>query len=461
MRAILATSAFLALLGIGCAAFAYGQARPERTPAARYRSPSQLLSAPIPDSLPNAAELRRGQYLVRAGDCAACHSPERGPVLSGGLALKTPFGTIYSTNLTSDAQTGVGRMKPETFYAALHDGVGPRGGQIYPAMPYNYFTRVSRADSDAILAYLQTTPAVSARRPANRLVFPLNFRPLVRGWKLLFFRRGQFRAEPDKSAEWNRGAYLVTGLGHCGSCHTPKNLLAADRSGRALWGGVIDTWTAPDLTSNPRTGLGAWSADDIVEYLKTGRNAHANAGGAMADVVSGSASLLSDQDLRAIAVYLKDTPASRSASPRPPSAGAMRRGGAIYSDACASCHMADGGGQPRVFPSLRGNAAVQQGDATGLAHLLLGGTRTAATATRPTALAMPSFAWKLTDQEVADVSTYIRNSWGNRASPVAAGKVRSVRRDLGLTTVRLSDNSGDHPQRAQGRRALAAPPARP
>ena len=437
----------VALVCLGYAALAFSQAM---TPRAMPHPmlPSLLLTQPIADDVPNAEQLRRGQYLVRVGDCASCHTPDNGAPFSGGYGLNTPFGTIYSTNLTSDPETGIGRMSPELFYRALHNGVGPKGPQIYPAMPYTYYTRVVRADSDAMLAYLKSTPPVVARRPANKLGFPFNIRFLVKGWNLLFFRPGTFTPTPGKSEEWNRGAYLVTGLGHCGSCHTPKNFLAGDKTRQPLQGGNLDNWVAPDLTSNPRTGLGSWNHDEIVEYLKTGRNARANAGGAMAEVVSYSTSLMADADLRAIAVYLKDQPASPTRAVATPDAAAMRRGEAIYSDACASCHLLRGVGQSKTFARLAGNAMVQQSDPTGLTHLILAGSRTAPTATRPSPLSMPSFAWKLTDRQIADVATYVRNSWGNQAPAVTASKVADMRRKLGLKTVRLTDNSGDHPSNA-------------
>jgi len=435
---------------LGYAALAFSQALTPRAPS-RPLPPALFLTQPIADDAPNAEQLRRGQYLVRMGDCVSCHTPDDGPPFAGGFGLNTPFGVIYSTNLTSDPETGIGRMSPQTFYAALHNGVGPRGAQMYPAMPYTYFTRVTRADSDTMLAYLKTTPPVVARRPANKLPFPLNIRFLVKGWNLLFFRPGTFRPDPSKSAEWNRGAYLVTGLGHCGACHTPKNFLAGDKRRQALQGGVLDNWTAPDLTANLRTGLGSWSHADIGEYLKTGRNGRANAGAAMAEVVSYSTSLLADADLRAIAIYLKDQPASPARNVASPDPAAMRRGEAIYSDACASCHLLKGVGQSKTFAPLAGNAVLQQSDPTGLTHLILAGSRTAPTSTRPSPLSMPSFAWKLTDQQIADVSTYVRNSWGNQAPPVTARKVADMRKRLDLKTVRLTDNSGDRPAPPAGR----------
>jgi mono/diheme cytochrome c family protein len=402
-----------------------------------------MLTRPIPDTEPNADQLRRGQALVQAGDCASCHTRPGGAFMAGSLGLKTPFGTIFTSNLTSDRETGIGGWTPEQFHRALHDGIGRRGGNLYPAFPYPWFRRVSRADTDAILAYLKTTPAVHSTRPANQLPFPLNFRFMVKGWNLLFLHSRDFQPDGSKSAEWNRGAYLVNGLGHCGECHTPKNILGADRSGKDFHGGVVETWVAPDLTGNMRTGLGGWSTDDIAEFLKTGRNARAGAGASMAEVISYSTSLMSDADRHAIAVYLKSLPASPDANPAAPDPAAMSRGAAIYSDACASCHLAGGVGQPRLFPPLGHNALAQQANPTGIEHLILAGNRIAPTAGRPSPLAMPSFAWKLTDQQAADVATYVRNSWGNHAPAVKASGMAKMRRKLGLQTVRYTANSGD------------------
>ena len=404
---------------------------------------TRLLTQPVPDTVPNAEQVRLGQYLVRVGDCASCHTREGGGFLGGGFGLNTPFGTIYSTNLTSDPHAGIGDWTPEQFYAALHEGASPGGGAIYPAMPYPYTTRVTRADADAMLAFLKTVPAVNDHQPSNSLSFPFSMRSLVHGWNLLFFRKGEFVPEQGKSAEWNRGAYLVTGLGHCGACHTPKNALSADQTDRALHGGTLDNWVAPDLTQNNRTGIGSWSTDEIVEYLKTGRNARANAGGSMAEVVSYSTSILTDADLHAIAVYLKDQPASPQVAPSAADAGSMQRGAAVFSDACTSCHMEEGVGQPRFFPPLRGNAVAQQTNPTGVLHIILAGDRTAPTVTRPSPLSMPAFAWKLDDQQVADVATFVRNSWDNQAPPVTAAQAAAMRKSLGLEGDRLVEGSTD------------------
>jgi mono/diheme cytochrome c family protein len=405
--------------------------------------PTQLLSGPIADSTPNAAQLRRGQYLVAAGDCMSCHLREGGEPLAGGLGLKTPFGVIYTPNITADKETGIGDWTSDQFYRAMHDGIDDERENLYPAFPYPWFRRVSREDDDAILAFLKTTPAVKYTPPKNDLPFPLNFRSAVKGWNLLYFKSRDFIPDANQSAEWNRGAYLVKGLGHCGGCHTPKNALGADKTKLELQGATLDNWVAPDLTANDRTGLGGWSAEDVAEYLRTGRNAHAGAGGAMADVITYSTSLMSDSDRHAMAVYLKSQAASPSAAKAQPDPGAMRRGAEIYSDACSSCHLENGVGQPKYFPPLGPNAMLQQADPIGLEHLILAGGRIGTSPSRPSPLSMPSFAWKLSDQEVADVSTYIRNSWGNRAAAVSVSDVRDARKRLNLQTLHLTANSGD------------------
>lgn len=405
--------------------------------------PTQLLTQPIAESTHNVAQLRRGQYLVAAGDCMSCHLREGGEPLAGGLGLKTPFGVIYTPNITSDKETGIGNWTSDQFYRAMHEGIDDEGNNLYPAFPYPWFRLVSREDDDAILAFLKTTLAVKYTPPKNDLTFPLEFRFTVKGWNLLYFNSHDFQADANQSLEWNRGAYLVNGLGHCGGCHTPKNALGADKPKLELHGATLDSWVAPDLTANDRTGLGAWSIDDVAEYLRNGRNAHAGAGGAMADVITYSTSLMSDVDRHAMAVYLKSQAASPRITSAQPDVGAMRRGAAIYSDACASCHLENGVGQPRYFPPLGPNAMLQQADPIGLEHLILAGGRIGISPSRPSPLTMPSFAWKLNDQEVADVSTFIRNSWGNQAAAVSVSDVRTARKLLNLETVHFTANSGD------------------
>ncbi|MGN6057597.1 MAG: c-type cytochrome [Sphingomicrobium sp.] len=390
-----------------------------------------ILTKPIPDG-PNADLIRRGRYLTIAGDCVSCHTRRGGRPFEGGLGLETPFGIIYSANLTSDRENGIGAWTPDQFYRALHEGVAPGGKHLYPALPYPHFTIVSRSDTDAILAYLKTVPPVDYAQPFNRLPFPVDIRASLIGWNAINFSPHAFRGNPAMSPQWNRGAYLVEGLEHCGACHTPKSALGAELNDQAFRGAVIENWVAPDLTGNPRTGLGRWSAGDIVQYLRTGRNAHANASGLMGEVVAYSTSLLSDSDLSAIATYIKSLrPSPDQASPAP-GAGAMRAGSAVFFDGCTACHLAGGKGQPGMFPPLQGSSVAQQRDPTGVIRLILAGTRTGPTRSRPSFQSMPSFAWKLSDQEVADVATYVRNSWGNRAPPVDAHQVAAVRSKLRL-----------------------------
>ena len=236
-------------------------------------TPQSLLATPIEDHQPNAAQLNRGRYLVAAGDCLSCHVREGGEPFAGGLGLNTPFGVIYTSNITPDKETGIGGWSADQFYRAMHDGKDEEGEDLYPAFPYPWFRRVSREDDDAIFAFLQTLPAVKYTPPKNDLSFPFSVRSFVGAWNLLFLDSHGFQTDSNQTAEWNRGAYLVTGLGHCGACHTPKNSFGADRSKQEFHGGKLDNWVAPDLTANSRTGLGEWSVNDIAEFLETGRNA--------------------------------------------------------------------------------------------------------------------------------------------------------------------------------------------
>jgi mono/diheme cytochrome c family protein len=444
-RRVLHFVVFLVIVAAVLSAFAAWQLQHVASLPAQPVTPfaaSSLLVEPIAEG-PNAEQVRHGQYLVRVGDCLSCHLAPGGQPFAGGLGLNTPFGVIYSANITPDTKTGIGNWTPDQFYSAMHDGKGSKG-RLYPAFPYPWFTRVNHADDDAIFAYLKTIPPVDYTPPANRLPFPLGIRGLVGGWNLLFFRKTEFTADTSQSAEWNRGAEIVGGLGHCTACHSPKNVLGAEKSAKKFEGGVLEGFVAPDLTGNGRAGLGSWTLDDITEYLQTGSNARAGASGPMAEVITYSTSLMTDADRHAIAVYLKSLPASGDESTKAPDAIAMKRGAAIYSDACASCHLEDGVGQPRFFPPLGKNAVVQQRDPTSVVHLVLAGGRVGPSATRPSPLTMPSFAWKLSDQEIADVSTFLRNSWGNQAAPVSADQVKRQREKLDLTHEHLTENSGDH-----------------
>jgi mono/diheme cytochrome c family protein len=380
-------------------------------------------------SAPGRSLVDRGRYLAEAGDCIACHTAKGGQPFAGGRAVPTPFGTILSANITPD-KTGIADWTADDFYRAMHEGVDDEGKHLYPAFPYNYYTEVTREDTDAIFAYLKTVKPVHNEVHRNQLPFPYDIRGLVGGWNLLFLHKGPYQPNPQKSAEWNRGAYLVEGLGHCEACHTPKNFLGADKHDQAFQGGSFGQWFAPDLTPNRRFGLGGWSRDELIAFLKTGRNPHSSAAGEMGEVVEHSTSHLSDGDLRAIATYLTDRPATPEPSFDKPDAAVMRQGQAIWVDSCSACHGMDGDGVPGYFPPMKGDPNLQQTDPTTVLHYILAGAQSTATDARPTPLTMAPYSWLLNDEQVAAVATYARNSWGNAAPPVSADAVHKLRAQL-------------------------------
>lgn len=383
-----------------------------------------------------SSEIMRGRYLATVGDCSACHTASGGKAYAGGRSIETPFGTIITPNLTSDRETGIGAWSDDDFVNAIQQGRGHGGIRLYPAMPYTYFTKVSRTDLLAIRAFLDTLPPVGNKVVTNQLPFPFNIRASMAVWNKLFFDAGPFKPVAGKSDEWNAGAYLVEGLGHCGACHTSKNLLGGDKTSQALQGGALQGWFAPNLTGDPRTGLGSWSAEDIVAYLKTGHNRVTAATGPMSDVIKDSTSQMTDVDLKAIAAYLKGEPIQDDKSPKPISAGdsTMRAGEAVYVDNCAACHTAAGTGILHLFPTLKGSPSVQSTDPTSLIRIVLQGTQSVSTKDAPTAPSMPAFGWKLSDDEVAAVITYIRNSWSNASSATSASDVKSTRQRLSEET---------------------------
>ena len=372
----------------------------------------------------------RGKALAIAADCAGCHTQDPAQPFAGGKRIDTPFGAIYSPNLTPDRETGIGGWNDADFTRALRYGVAPGGSRYYPAFPYPHFTKMTRDDMLAIRAYLATLAPIRNAPPPPELRWPLNYRIVMRAWNALFFRPGLFEPNQQKSAAWNRGGYLVEGAAHCGACHTPKNLFGADRRDRAYGGGLVQGWFAPRLDSAERSGLKSWSADDVVEYLQSGRNGRSHAGGPMAEVVVNSTSQMSDGDLRAIAVYLKDLPsgAPEPAAARPPPAE-VAAGAAVYARACIACHEADGSGTPRIYPPLPGNANLQSDDPSSTLRIILDGAETVTTPRAPNTGSMPAYARQLSDQQVADVANYIRNSWGNAAPLVAAAEVRKARHE--------------------------------
>ena len=379
----------------------------------------------------DAARVERGRYLVRAGDCAACHTKNDTRPFAGGLGVTTPFGTIYSSNLTPDAETGLGKWSADDFYRAMHTGKNRAGKHLYPAFPYVWFTKLTRADTDAIKAWLDTLTPIRYKVAEPDLPWPLSWRFMVTGWNLLFFDEGEYRPDTTKSAEWNRGAYLVEGAGHCGACHTPMNFLGGSKRAEAFSGNATpDHWYAANLTADTRHGLGDWSQQEIVELLRSGSTHKTAVTGSMAEVISKSTQYLSDADLNAIALYLKSLPARAPAAEpiTPPlSEAALKRGEALYFDNCMGCHMVDGGGIDHVFPPLKLSAVLQGFKPDTVVQLVLQGHKIPATEAKPTGIAMPGFAGKLDDQEVVDVVNYVRNAWGNRAPPVQAELVATIR----------------------------------
>jgi mono/diheme cytochrome c family protein len=384
---------------------------------------------------PDPAVLAKGEYLARAGDCIACHTAREGKTFAGGLPMKTPFGTLYTSNITPDPQTGIGTWTSDQFYKMMHNGRFPDGGLVYPAMPFASYTKVTREDSDAIYAYLRSIPPVKQTNRPHDLRFPFDNRSLILGWRTLFFNEGEYKPDPTKSADWNRGAYLVEGLGHCGMCHTAINALGGSSDSQAFEGGLIpmQNWYAPSLTSNKEAGLGDWTIQEITDYLRTGVSSRGAVYGPMAEVVYNSLQYLNDDDIRAMAVYLKGLAQGTSPerpAPSLPSAESsllLSLGKPIYDRECASCHGAVGLGMPPHYPPLAGNQSIQMVSAVNAIRMVLNGGYPPGTAGNAMPYGMPPFAHRLSDDEIAAVVTYIRTSWGNRGEPVSARQANELR----------------------------------
>jgi len=378
---------------------------------------------------PTPEDIARGKALTEAGDCASCHTADAAKPFAGGKRIDTPYGGIYSPNLTPDRDTGIGAWSDDDFYRALRFGEARDGSRYYPAFPYPNFTKLTRQDILAIRAYLATLTPVSNTTPAPELRWPLNYRGMMRVWNWLYFKPGILMPDQQRSAEWNRGRYLVEGVAHCGACHTPKNIFGANKRGRAFGGARVGGMFAPRLDGAERSGLKSWSVDDIAEYLQSGRNGRSHAGELMSEVVVNSTSKMSDADIRAIAVYLKDLPAG-AAEPQvtPPQPLQMAQGKKLYDGACIACHEENGSGAPRIYPPLPGNANLQSADALSTLRIILDGAQTVTTPRAPNKGSMPGYAAKMTDQELADVTNYIRNAWGNAAPLVTADQVARARR---------------------------------
>ena len=418
-----------------------------------------LATCSLAQAAPAAQDLvERGAYRARAGDCLACHTARDGQPFAGGLPVATPIGKVYSTNITPDPETGTGRYSLDDFVKVMRSGVAKDGHRLYPAMPYTSYARLSQEDLLALYAYcMQGVQPVRSRNRPTRLTWPLGVRSLLAVWNALYFTKGEYRADPDHSVSWNRGAYLVQGLGHCGACHTPRGVAGqekavSERNGRQyLAGATLDNWYASPLTGDRDTGLHAWSQADIVDFLRSGRTARVAASEFMGGVVSKSTQYLTDQDLMAIAEYLKSLPPAHGAGPGHADSAlqasaasaatrALRsgdtgmRGSRVYLDNCSACHRSDGSGASRTFPDLVHSEAVNAQDPISLEHIVLAGSSMPSTQTAPSAFAMPGFGWRLNDAEVADVLSLVRGSWGNHAAAVSRSAVGRTRKALALQT---------------------------
>jgi mono/diheme cytochrome c family protein len=391
--------------------------------------------------------IERGAYIAVLGDCAACHTAPRGPAFAGGLAIATPIGAVYTTNITPDKETGVGNYSLGDFERAVRRGIRPDGSALYPAMPFPSYARVSDADIQALYAYfMHGVRPVSRPDTTPDIPWPLSMRWPLTYWRWTFAPAVQSAvAAPSDDALRDRGAYLVEGLEHCGTCHTPRGLgleekALTDKDGpRYLAGGFVDNSVANNLRGDPLTGLGSWSEADIVEFLSTGRNARTAVFAGMSEVVTHSTQSLRDEDLRAIAHFLKTLPGSngeRNFSYQPAAASALasgdvsRRGALDYLNNCAACHLSSGKGYEQTFPALAGNPVVNAPDPASLIRIVLSGGAEPATAKAPTHFTMPPFGDRMTDQEVADVLTFVRSSWGNAAPAVGAAEVARSRATL-------------------------------
>jgi mono/diheme cytochrome c family protein len=390
-----------------------------------------------------------GEYLARAADCVACHSITGGKAFAGGLKMGTPLGAIYSTNITPDPETGIGRYSLADFDRAVRQGIAKDGHRLYPAMPYPSYVKLTAADVAALYDFfVKQVPPVRQANLKSEIPALLSFRWPLAIWNVFFAPSGSYVAKPDHDAAWNRGAYLVQGPGHCGACHTPRGIglqeKSLDESGsNYLAGAELDAWYTPGLRGNKRIGLGAWSKEDIAEFLKYGHNRVGTAFGSMIDVISNSTSYLSDGDIDAMANYLKSLPATSTQRPvayDDATTEALRHGsttqpgGAVYTGVCVSCHGFDAKGFAPYVPTLAGNPVVLDDNPSSLINVVLNGSNPLVVKGTPDAYRMPQFRQQLSDQDVADVVTLIRNGWGHQAPAVTAAQVAKLRKTTDPTS---------------------------
>ncbi|MFD1384795.1 c-type cytochrome [Rhodanobacter aciditrophus] len=373
--------------------------------------------------------IKRGQYVMRLGDCSACHTSGNG-YMAGGYEVKTPFGSLYSSNITPDPEVGIGNMTERDFFNAVRQGQGSHGF-LYPAMPYTAYVNFTDQDMHDLWAYFSTVAPVNHDIDETQdMPFPFNVRLSLAGWNMLFFDNEGIEPDPQQSDEWNRGQYIVDGGGHCSACHGPRNFLGAEISSLYMQGGNLGEWYAPDITSNPHQGIGDMSKEQIMSYLKTGTDGIAVASGPMAEAIEHSTQYFTEEDLGAIATYLKSIPASEEKAPHP-ALPVTEKMTLSYEVNCSACHGLEGEGIQGMAPAFTNNNVIRADDPTNLIHAMLKGVRAAHTETVQTAAGMPSFAWKMNDQQVADILNYVRNSWGNTAIEVTADQVGSMRESLG------------------------------
>jgi len=381
---------------------------------------------------PATAEVvERGAYLARAGNCVGCHTTVGGADFAGGRGVDTPFGVVVAPNITPDAKTGLGSWSADEFWRALHHGRSKDGRLLYPAFPYPSFTNVTREDADALYAYLRTVPAVERVNEAHRLRFPYRTQAALAVWRALYFRPAEFRADAARGADWNRGKYLVQGLGHCAACHSGRNLLGGTSLNAEFAGGLMPnaSWYAPSLASPREAGVQQLPQDEVVRLLKNGVSARAAVSGPMADVVHSSTQFLSDADLRAMTQFLASIPASDDAPAVAKMAddAVLARGGRVYASECAACHGDQGQGVAGIYPALAGNRAVTLPSHNNLVQVIRLGGFPPTTAGNPRPFGMPPYGHLLGHDDIAAVTTFIRQSWGNSASAVSPLDVLQVR----------------------------------
>jgi mono/diheme cytochrome c family protein len=391
----------------------------------------------VPAALAQASLVERGAYLARAADCEACHAKQDGKPYAGGLPFKLPFGTLYSTNITPDKETGIGNYSDQDFLNAVHRGIRHDGARLYPAMPFASYTYMTDDDALAIKAYLFSLPPVRAPAPENTLSFPFNQRWAMTFWSAAFNRDSRFAPDTSKSPEWNRGAYLSEALAHCGECHTPRNLAFALDNRRKFVDAVAAGWRAYNITSDKATGIGAWADDDLVSYLAIGHaNGHGTASGPMGEAVDRSFNYMVGEDIRAVVAYLRTVPPITSpdlpatlAPPAPPShkqgGGTQEaRGKMVFEGACVSCHGWTGESPISPFATISGAWAVNDPTAINVAEVVIHGTKRHHP---PDAISMPAFGNAYSDTEIAALANYVTARFGSKPSHLTAQDVADLR----------------------------------